>query len=153
MKTFLAKFGILFVLLAFVFLAMAQDDVPAPDLEAIVADYLDAWAAINGLEITLEDLKHYDSFFTSDISYELPKFDMVFQGEDFLGSELNITGLVRNSDYTIAEIIVGKGVVFLKSSNKSEQRRSEEDEWQNVSGSEFLVFEFEGDKIKRVIGY
>lgn len=143
------------VLIGFLFFtpgAIAQGEAEAPDLGAIVADYLVAWAAINQLDTDKDDIKHYDSFFTSDISYEIPEFDMVFQGDDFLGSEVEGSGRVRNSDYSVAEIIVGKGVVFVKLSLSSE-RLSADAEWKKLSGSDFMVFEFKGDKIKRVIDY
>ena len=153
MKNNFTKIAVLFGFLIFTPQAFAQEEAEAPDLAAIVADYLNAWAAINEPDTDLEDLIHYNSFFTSDISYEIPEFDMDFQGEDFLGTEVDSSGRVRNSKYSVVDIIVGKNVVFLKSYHKSERRRSEEDEWQGVSGSEFLVFEFEGDKIKRVFDY
>lgn len=153
MKNIFTKITFLFGFLFFTTGAFAEEEAAAPDLGAIVADYLDAWAAINQLDTDIDDLNHYNSFFTADISYEIPAHDMVFQGEDFLGSEVDSSGRVRNSENSIDEIIIGKGVVFLKMIGTSDMRRSVEDEWKTFSRPDFMVFEFEGDKIKRVIDY
>ncbi len=153
MKKNFTKIAALFGFLIIGPQAFAEEEAKAPDLGAIVGDYLNAWAAINQLDTDMDDYKYYNTFFTEDISYEIPEFDMVFQGEDFLSGEPSGSGRVRNSENTIDKMIIGKNVVFLKMNGKADMRRSEEDDWQTISRPDFLVIVFEGDKIKRIIDY
>jgi ketosteroid isomerase-like protein len=122
------------------------------DLKSIVNRYLAARQATMLETSTLTDVDHLLSFYAEDVVYEHPRAKMRIEGKAnmregmgrFLGATRD-TKIVTLNQISNVNVVVAEYQISFKA--------QEENSWKSVSRKQVTLFEFEGNKIKRLVDY
>jgi len=118
----------------------------------IIAKYLEARQATMLLNSTEKDVDKLLDFYTDSIVYEHPRFKMKIEGK-----ANNKKGLVAflgtTKDTKIVNIKYITGINLVVSEHKITFKSKRGDTWEEGSRTQVTLFEFEGDKISRIVDY
>ena len=128
--------------------AAASDD----NLSGIVNKYLAARQATMLQTSTLADIDTLLSFYTEDVVYEHPRVKMRVEGRARMREGMSrFLGVTRETKIVTVNQISNVNVVVAE--YQVTFKAQDGDAWKEVSRKQVTLFEFEGDKIKRVVDY
>jgi len=121
-------------------------------LEAIVDKYLAA-RQLTMLEASAPaDVDNLLAFYSEDVMYEHPRVKVRIEGKAKIREGmLRFLGATRDASIVPVNRISGANMVAAEYRVSFKARRG--DSWEEVSRKQVTIFEFEGDKIKRVVDY
>ena len=130
----------------------AQVNASDETLKDIVDRYLAARQATMLQASTPADVDRLLAFYTDDIIYEHPRVKMRIEGKTKIREGmLSFLGVTKNTKIATVSFITGVNVVVAK--YRVTFKAQEGSSGKNVSRTQVTLFEFEGNKIKRVVDY
>jgi len=122
------------------------------DLQGIVKKYLAARQATMLQASSMADVDALLAFYADDVVYEHPRVKMKIEGKATMKEGMaRFLGLTRDASIVTLNQISNLNVVVAEYqvTFKTEDKKS----WKEVTRKQVSLFEFEGEKIKRVVDY
>ena len=151
------KFALRFLLVVILFGLIAiipHVEVNAQDenLTRIVKRYLQARRATMLENSTAADVDALLALYTENVIYEHPRVKARIEGKAKMREGmLSFLGVTKNTKIATLNFISGVNVVVAE--YRVTFKTQEGSSWKTVSRTQVTLFEFEGDKIKRVVDY
>jgi ketosteroid isomerase-like protein len=130
----------------------ARADASDDKLTSIVDKYLAARQATMLQASTTNDVDVLLAFYTEDIIYEHPRVKMRIDGRATIREGM-ARFLGATKDTRIVTINRISGVDMVVAEYRVTFKAQEGSSWKDVSRTQVTLFEFAGDKIKRVVDY
>lgn len=125
---------------------------PVPDLGALVDRVLSLERARQAPGATAADVDRLLALMTDSITYEHPRAGARLHGKAVLRQGmLGYLGTVRNARDSVVQRTTAPGVVVVVTESRGEMAR--DGNWVPISRRALRVFEFEGDRVRRIIEY
>jgi len=122
------------------------------DLKGVVDKYLAARQATMLQTSALADLDALLAFYTDDVVYEHPRVKMKIEGRATMREGMaRFLGLTRDARIVPLNQIANLNVVVAE--YRVTFKAQDGDSWKEVTRRQVTLFEFEGEKIKRVVDY
>ncbi|MBI3451150.1 MAG: nuclear transport factor 2 family protein [Acidobacteria bacterium] len=122
------------------------------DLKKTALDYLSSERARQVEGVTAKEVEASLAFLTDTAVYEHPKAGARIEGKESIRrGMLGHAGSIRNPHDEVLSAVVGSGVVVLELHQSFEFQ--DETGWKDRAFDTAKVFEFDGDKIRRIIDY
>jgi hypothetical protein len=140
------------VLIGLAFSGSVHADVSADKLEGFVDNYLAARQATMLQSSAPSDVDKLLAFYTEGIIYEHPRVKMRIEGKTKIREGmLRFVGLTKDAKIVIGNRISGVNMVVAE--YRVTFKAEKDNVWEEVSRTQVTLFEFEEEKIKRVVDY